>query len=197
MIDEKERSLIIETLQTQVSPKRLAHILGVEQKAIALATQYDVDVTACQYAALFHDYAKEWTREQYVEAVEKYHLDKSLLEYGSEILHGPVAACVCAHWFNDDKRIKDAIYSHATGDTVMNDVAKVLYVADYIEDGRVFKGVDVARELAKQVSLEATIFYKLQQTIIFLAKKGVIIHPKTIMAYNYWNSEKENTFGRK
>ncbi|MBS4761113.1 bis(5'-nucleosyl)-tetraphosphatase (symmetrical) YqeK [Carnobacteriaceae bacterium zg-ZUI252] len=186
MLTNTLRHKIVSTLQGELSSKRYVHVLRVEEKAITLAKQYGVDVAQCQLAALLHDLTKEWTMEQYKEAVEKYQLDGAMLSYGSEILHGPVAACVCGEWFGvTDDVVCEAIAYHTIGKEDMSDVAKVLFVADYIEDGRTFEGVDEARRLANE-NLDEAIAYKLQQTLAYLANKGLRIYPDTVLAYNAW-----------
>lgn len=193
MLTDEKRAVILASLEQQMSKKRLEHVLRVEQKAIDLASQYDVDITACQLAALLHDLAKEWTMEQYGEVVEQFGLPKDMLVFGSEILHGPVASCIIDEWFGvDDSRVKDAIACHTIGSSQMDDVAKVLFVADYIEEGRVFDGVDTARELAKY-SLDDVVVYKLRQTIEYLVKKQLPIYPETVVTYNAWITKKEKT----
>lgn len=192
MLSNEKRAFIIASLEQKMSKKRLEHVLRVEQKALELASLYDVDITACQLAALLHDLAKEWSMEEYATIVQKFNLSQDMLQFGSEILHGPVAACVIDEWFGvDDDRVKNAIACHTIGDSQMDDVAKVLFVADYIEDGRVFDGVGVARELAKN-SLEDAIVYKLKHTIAYLATRQLPIYPKTVVAYNTWIAKGEN-----
>lgn len=192
MLSNEKRAFIIASLEQQMSKKRLEHVLRVEQKALELASLYDVDITACQLAALLHDLAKEWSMEQYETIVKKFNLPNSMLQFGSEILHGPVASCIIDEWFGvDDERVKDAIAYHTIGASQMDDVAKVLFVADYIEDGRVFDGVDIARELAKN-SLEEVVVYKLKQTIAYLATRQLPIYPETVVTYNKWITKGEN-----
>lgn len=192
MLSNEKRAFIIASLEQKMSKKRLEHVLRVEQKAMELASLYDVDITACQLAALLHDLAKEWSMEEYATIVQKFNLSQDMLQFGSEILHGPVAACVIDEWFGvDDERVKNAIACHTIGDSQMDDVAKVLFVADYIEDGRVFDGVEAARELAKN-SLEDAIVYKLKNTIAYLATRQLPIYPKTVVTYNTWIAKGEN-----
>lgn len=191
MLSNEKRAFIIASLEQKMSKKRLEHVLRVEQKAMELASLYDVDITACQLAALLHDLAKEWSMEEYATIVQKFNLSQDMLQFGSEILHGPVAACVIDEWFGvDDERVKNAIACHTIGDSQMDDVAKVLFVADYIEDGRVFDGVEAARELAKN-SLEDAIVYKLKNTIAYLATRQLPIYPKTVVTYNTWIAKGE------
>lgn len=186
MLMNEKRAFIIASLEQQMSKKRLDHVLRVEQKALELASRYGVDATACQLAALLHDLTKEWSMEQYEIIVRKYNLPSEMLQFGSEILHGPVAACLIEEWFDvDDSRVKEAVACHTIGAVQMDDVAKVLFVADYIEDARVFNGVEKARELAKE-SLDAVIVYKLKQTIAYLTQKQLPVYPETVVTYNAW-----------
>lgn len=187
-----------EIVKSQMSYKRFEHVLRVEQKAIELAKQYRVNVLACRLAALLHDLCKEWTMAQYEAVVNQFNLDKDLLNWGSEILHGIVAKYVVPEMFfekkNDElnsleQQIVDAIACHTVGSKQMSDVAKVLFVADYIEDGRSFDGVDTARELAKK-SLTKAIQFKLEHTIQFLKEKQVPIYPVTEAVYQHWCLEK-------
>lgn len=193
--DERER--VVNQVRSQMSDKRFQHVLRVEEEAERLALHYQVDVDACRYAALLHDYAKEWTHEQYETVVSESNLDPALLQYGSEILHGPVGSLVAKNVFDMPDTVARAIYYHTIGHAEMDDVAKVLFIADYIERGRQFKGVDLAREIAYD-NLDKAVVYKLQQTIQFLAHKGVVIYPETVVAYNGWINrlESEKEFGK-
>lgn len=181
--DERER--IVNYVCAQMSQKRFQHVLRVEEEAQRLAIHYQIDVEACRYAALLHDVAKEWTHDQYEAIVLDKQLDARLLDYGSEILHGPVGSVVAREMFGVSDTVAFAIYYHTIGHAEMDDVAKVLFIADYIESGRDFKGVDLAREIAYD-NLDKAVAYKLQQTIQFLANKGVVIYPETVVAYNEW-----------
>lgn len=189
MLNEQERSRIVSAVEQKISPKRFAHVLRVEQKAIALAKQFEVDIAECQRAALLHDYAKEWTIEAYTDFVYRYHLDSDLLPYGSNLLHGPVGARVAQQEFGVSDTVAQAIAAHTIGALDMNDVSKVLFIADFIEDGRTFEGVETARQLA-QSSLNAGVFYKLQHTLSYLIKQEIKIYPEVLTIYNAWINQK-------
>lgn len=188
--EEKVKTFV----SSQMSQKRFEHILRVEEKAIELAIKYNVNILACRWASLLHDLCKEWSLEQFKKVIDDYQLDINLLDWGSEILHGPVAKCIIPEmiWHKSkdeltdlEKDILDAIESHTIGSQQMSDVAKVLFIADYIEDGRNFNGVEKARALAEK-SLDAAIKFKLEHTIKFLESKQVPIYPKTVEVYQYW-----------
>ena len=67
-----------------------------------------------------------------------------------------------------------------------------LYVADYIEEGRVFPLVDDAREIA-QLDLDKAVAYETVHTVAYLASKAQPIFPQTLDTYNaFCHCLKEN-----
>ena len=73
----------------------------------------------------------------------------------------------------------------------MSLVSKILFVADYIESGRAFKGVEEARRLAKK-DLDRAVYYKIKQTLIQLVKANRLIYPETLAVYNAWVKKGED-----
>jgi len=61
---------------------------------------------------------------------------------------------------------------------------KIVFIADYIEPGRKFHGVDKVRDLAYK-DLDKAILISLDNTIKHILDKGVLIHPDTINARNF------------
>ena len=62
-------------------------------------------------------------------------------------------------------------------------IDKIVYLADAIEDGRDYPGVDEIRNLAK-TSLEKAILLELDIKIKHLIDKESLIHPNTIELRN-------------
>lgn len=60
---------------------------------------------------------------------------------------------------------------------------KIVFLADYIEPGRRFPGVEEVRRLA-EIDLDTAVAKALENTIIFLASRHQQIYPDTISAYN-------------
>ena len=73
----------------------------------------------------------------------------------------------------------------------MTTLEKVIYLADYIEPGRHFPGVEEVRELAK-LNLNTALIKAVQNTIIFLLKKNQAIYPDTFHTYNDLIMNKED-----
>lgn len=178
------REELLEKIAAAMSEKRFKHVLGVEQAALELAEQYGCDQTKASLVALLHDYAKECPDTVFLELIDQYGLDSDLKNWGNNIWHGVVGRYKIAADFGlIDEAILSAIEVHTVGSAAMSLLDKVLYVADYIEPGRDFPGVEEARAIAKQ-DLEKAVAFATARTVAHLAQKGIPIYPQTIETYN-------------
>ena len=172
------REELLSHVQSNMSDKRYQHCLRVERKILELAKLYDVDEKAIpveEQQAL----AKE------IGLPEMYHHE------GSEILHGPIGAYLISNLCGvKDEALLDAIREHTIGGLQMSLLSKCLFVADAIEDGRDYPGVDTAREIAAK-NIDDAVFYLLKHTLEFLLEKEVSIFPKTIEVYNHYLKQRK------
>ena len=183
---EEARLLLVQQVQMQMSEARFEHVLGVEQSAIALAKRYGCSVEKASIAALTHDYAKERSADAFRFIIENKGFDLNLLRWGNAIWHGLVGAYFVEHELGiTDHDILEAIRLHTTGAPQMSLLSKIIYVADYIEPGRDFPGVEEARRLAV-LDLDQAVAFETKQTLQYLIGKNVPIYPKTIETYNQW-----------
>lgn len=183
---EEARLLLVQQVQMQMSEARFEHVLGVEQSAIALAKLYGYSVEKASIAALTHDYAKERSADEFRFIIENKGFDLNLLRWGNAIWHGLVGAYFVEHELGiTDHDILEAIRLHTTGAPQMSLLSKIIYVADYIEPGRDFPGVEEARRLAV-LDLDQAVAFETKQTLQYLIGKNVPIYPKTIETYNQW-----------
>ncbi|SDQ51946.1 bis(5'-nucleosyl)-tetraphosphatase (symmetrical) YqeK [Carnobacterium viridans] len=180
------RNELIQAVQSQMSQKRFQHVLGVEQTAVELAEKYGASNEAASIAALTHDYAKERSDKEMQELIYREQFDLELLEYGSNIWHGPLGAFLVEQELGiSDSDILNAIKYHTIGAPEMTILEQVIYVADYIEPGRNFPSVEKARKIAAE-NLQAAVQYETKQTLQHLIEKNRKIYPKTIATYNKW-----------
>lgn len=70
----------------------------------------------------------------------------------------------------------------------MSLVEQVIFVADYIEPGRDFPGVEKAREIAAE-SLSEAVKYEIRETLKHLIEKQQRVYPRAIESYNAWVAE--------
>ncbi|MGR3765107.1 bis(5'-nucleosyl)-tetraphosphatase (symmetrical) YqeK [Rossellomorea sp. NS-SX7] len=179
-----DRQKALGIVKEQLTEHRYIHTCGVMETAIRLARQYGADEKKAETAAIFHDYAKFRDKNEMKQIIESEGLSKDLLEYNSELWHAPVGALLVEREANiRDTEVLNAIRFHTSGCENMSTLDKVIYLADYIEPGRHFPGVEEVRELAEE-SLDKAIIKALQNTIMFLMKKNQAIYPDTFRFYN-------------
>ncbi|WEV45165.1 bis(5'-nucleosyl)-tetraphosphatase (symmetrical) YqeK [Streptococcaceae bacterium ESL0687] len=182
------RKELLEKIKAQMSDHRFKHVLSVEETARKLAKIYGVDEDQAALAGLLHDYAKELPKEEFRELIQKYELDPDLLNWGNNVWHGVVGIYKIKEDLGlKDPEILEAIRVHTVGSSSMTTLAKIVYVADYIEPNRDFPGVDKARKLAKK-DLDAAVAFETQKTIEHLLNKKIRVYPQTIETYNAYIS---------
>ncbi|MGB9612864.1 MAG: phosphohydrolase, partial [Candidatus Margulisiibacteriota bacterium] len=74
---------------------------------------------------------------------------------------------------------------HTTGAPSMTKLEKIIYLADHIEEGRIFLGVNKLRKLAFQ-NLNLAILESTSMMLQYLLDEKLPIYPKTIETRNYY-----------
>ncbi|WP_010678200.1 bis(5'-nucleosyl)-tetraphosphatase (symmetrical) YqeK [Bacillus timonensis] len=186
-----EREKALEIVKVQLTEHRYQHTLGVMETAIELAKRFHADEKKAETAAIFHDYAKFRPKDEMKQIIIDQQFPQDLLIHNTELWHAPVGAYLVKSEVGiDDDEILDAIRYHTSGREKMTLLEKIIFVADYIEPGRHFPGVEEVREVARK-DLDTALIYSLRNTIIFLAKRNQAIYPDTIKTYNSLLIEKK------
>jgi len=178
------REELIEAVSRQMPAKRWTHTLGVMETAVKLAGRYGADPDKAELAAILHDLAKGWPVDRQRSFAVERGLAGEELDYDPELLHAPIAAFVAETEYGvTDREVLDAIRYHTTGRERMTVLDKVVCLADYIEPGRNFPGVEDIRRLAES-SLEEALVAGFDSTIAFLIERRKKIFPLTVAARN-------------
>lgn len=178
------RKELIAKVKEQVSEKRFKHILGVEQAALELARANGYELEKASVAALVHDYAKERSEAEFKALIVQTGLEQDLLNWNNFIWHGVVGAEIIKKELKiTDEEILNAVRRHTVGAKEMTMLDQIVYVADYIEPGRDFPGVDQARQLAAE-SLRAAVEFETKHTLLYLMNNNKTIYPAAILTYN-------------
>jgi predicted HD superfamily hydrolase involved in NAD metabolism len=178
------REQLMRAVEQEMPAKRWEHTLGVMESAVQLASRYGADPGKAELAAILHDVAKYWPVEKQRLMIVEHGLPRELLDYDAALWHAHVGAFVARRDFGvDDEEVLDAIRYHTSGRVQMTKLEKVVCLADYIEPGRNFPGVDKLRELA-QYSLEKALLAGFDGTIAELLSRGKKIFPLTLLARN-------------
>ncbi|WP_051507308.1 bis(5'-nucleosyl)-tetraphosphatase (symmetrical) YqeK [Saccharibacillus sacchari] len=179
-----KREELIEHVSSQMPDRRWRHTLGVMQSAIELAERYGADPARAELAAIIHDVAKYWPVQRQAAVIADNGLDADLLNYDAPMWHSEVGAYVAEHEYGiEDREVIDAIRYHTSGRENMTLLDKIVCLADYIEPGRDFPGVDLIREKA-QLSLEEGLIAGFDSTLRVLVERGQTIFPTTVLARN-------------
>ncbi len=180
------RQALVAQVQDRVTKARFEHILRVESTAVKMAKTMDVDPELASIAALLHDYAKDMDKGDMLALAQKYWPQGHLERGNPSVWHGYAAAEIARQQLGVlDESILAAVSSHTIGCYEMDKLAKIIFVADYIEPGRDFKGVDQARKLAKK-SIEQAMIYKMAESIQNVARKRQPIFEESVKIYNHW-----------
>ncbi|GGD71829.1 HD domain-containing protein [Paenibacillus nasutitermitis] len=149
-----------------------------------MAERYGGDPERAELAAILHDVAKYWQTSRMEAVIREQGLPADLLLYDKELWHAPVGAFVAEHHFGiTDSMVLDAIRYHTSGREDMTLMDKIVCLADYMEPGREFPGVDHIRELSGH-DLNKALIAGFDSTITYLLAQGKRIYPLTIAARN-------------
>lgn len=163
---------------------RFNHVVRVTEIAKKLAENYGLDVEKVELAALLHDIAKFVDKDELRNILVKESCDERLLSFHHELWHAPVGAIFAQEQFQvEDEDILNAIRYHTTGRAGMSAIEKVIYIADLIEPGRNFAGIDKLRDIANE-DLDIAMGACIQHTLQFLISKGTPIFPDSFACYN-------------
>lgn len=107
------------------------------------------------------------------------------------VLHQYVGAYLAGHLFGvKDEEVIDAIRYHTSGRKGMTALEKLIYLADLLEDGRSYPGVEALRSLFWE-DLNACLLRSLKEQIEYLKSTGKPIFSLTEEAF-LWISELQN-----
>ncbi|GBG06063.1 phosphohydrolase [Paenibacillus agaridevorans] len=179
-----DRQEMIDRVRAEMPEKRWLHTEGVMATAIVLAERYGEDPQRAELAAILHDVAKFWPVDRQAAVIRDNALSSDVLDYDKELWHALAGAWVAQREYGvTDPEVLDAINYHTSGRRGMTKLEKVVWLADYIEPGRNFPGVDDIRALAEQ-SLDRAVLAGLDGTIGVLIARGKRIYPLTVEARN-------------
>ena len=171
-------------LKENLSEKRYNHSVGTMKSAKELAKIYGENEKDAEFAGLIHDIAKEMNKEE----IDKYVLEHNIVideieEKQPALLHAKLGASIAKEKYNANEEIQKAILYHTTGNEKMDRFAKIIYIADKIEENREYDGVEELREIAKTDLNKAIVIiidFVLEKSI----KNSRLIHPDTISLRN-------------
>ena len=175
-------------LQSALSLPRYIHTMGVVKTALKMAKKWGVDVDEARAAALLHDCAKDYPKDMKLRFCKEYHIPvDDVMAKNIDLVHQFLGAEVAKReYLVEDEEILNAIKYHTTGKPDMTLLEKIIFIADYIEEGRKkFDTLDEARKLAYEDINKAMAFI-LKNTIEYVKEKNKPLHPLSVQALEYY-----------
>lgn len=187
---KKETEELIEKikgdLKQELSERRYVHSVSVMKKAIELAQIYDENVDEAALAGLTHDIAKEIPEEESFRIANENNIEFDEIErMNTKLLHGKIGAFIAKERYGVNDRIVNAIRLHTVTSPDMDMLAKIVFVADKVEDTRTAEQIDIdeQRRLAKE-NIDDAIILIIDNTVKRLILQGKLIHTTEIYTRN-------------
>ncbi len=177
---------VVAWLEANLKKKRFEHVMGVLKVSLELAEAHGVSKEKAEIAALFHDYAKNFSDEEMLKRIEDENLQDENLSVCASInlYHGIVGASIAEKEYGIfDRDILNAIEHHTFGRAGMSKLEKITYLSDMTEPSRNFKGVEEIREKAF-LDLDKAMVMAIDKTLLYLIGRGEAININTIFARN-------------
>jgi putative nucleotidyltransferase with HDIG domain len=161
-------------LKERMSDHRYEHTQNVLRMSLEMAKRFGEDEDKVRLAALFHDYCKDGEAE------------------GNNLSHGGQAADILRDDYGvDDNDILNAVRYHTTGRRGMSRLEMIVFLADTLEPGRTYEGVDALRAFAFE-DLEAGSLRVLIELGVYLEKNGFEMTTDSLEAIEWLKSRVKN-----
>ena len=200
MYSISELNSLRESIKQYMGTHRYEHTLGVENAAIFLGSIFIPElVTELRAAALLHDVTKEMSYEDQFSLLNAYGIalsdeDKSALP----ALHSFSAAPFVKERFANyaTEHILSAVFNHTLGAENITLFDKIIFIADFIEDGRTYDScIATARFIRENITKENTqeqnlyfldqaILMAIDATVSSVERKKQVPHSRTIAMRN-------------
>ncbi len=195
MLDELRVSI-----QKSMSPKRYSHTCAVETMVARLCELFcPENTTELRAAALLHDLTKEESLEKQLQLCREFDI---IVQSGDVLapktFHAKTAAALIWRDYPDfaSEAVVSAVRWHTTGHADMTLSEQLLYLADYIDDSRMFPDCVRLRnyfwradpaamdECARMAHLYDTLILSFDMTMRHLLDENATISLDTILARN-------------
>lgn len=198
--DDKAIEALRESVASKMSEKRFRHTAAVESMVARLATLYcPEEENVLRAAALLHDITKEYDTDTQLELCRRMGIPTDESDrLAHKTLHARTAAVLIPEDYPDfnHETVISAVRWHTTGRAGMTLCERLLYLADYIDDSRLFPDCVRLRTLfwrpnvaemteEERIShLNRILILSFDMTIRALVNEGAIVSPDTVEARN-------------
>lgn len=171
--------LCTDFIKNVLTPKRLLHTANVAITALSKVKELGLNKEKVFVSAILHDCAKYLSPADFKGFKVEDNMPQS-------VVHAFLGAFVAENVLKiKDSEIIDAIRYHTTGKPDMTTLEKLIFLADMVEEGRNYEGVEILRDLYEK-DFEKCFRVALEEEIIHLKNKGGDIYYLTEEAYKYY-----------
>lgn len=160
-------------LKQNLSNKRYNHSIEVARMAYRVSKQFGFDSDKAYLAGLCHDIARELPLASLKDNVYNWGAFSEDFYTHTNLYHGPVGAYILQSEFKlTDKELLEAVAYHSIGHKDMCDIAKVVYVADYISMDRRHI-TESLRNSVLSMTLNEMVITVIELTSSYLSDRGI------------------------
>lgn len=161
-------------------------MLSCCELARKLAKIHLVEEDKVVVACLAHDAFRDVPTIKLLRIARSYGIEPSEMELEHPVLlHGKIAAEYLKRRFKfSDQDVLDAIAFHTSGKSGMNEVGKIVFLADALEETRVYEGVEDLRRLAER-DLDEALIQTLRSKVCYAMKKEYLLLSETVEMWNW------------
>ncbi len=200
MISETSLAGLRKEVGATLSEKRFLHTLGVERAAVDIGRHCLPDrLTELSAAAILHDAAKELPREEQLGFMRGSDVAFTDEDFASETLYH----AFCAPAFIKERfpefatdEIISAVFLHTSGGEAMSVFDEIIFLADFVEDGReynacktiredLFSALDGETDIDKKIKiLHFQVLRVIDFTVNYLQKRERPVNSRMLLARN-------------
>ncbi len=163
--------------------ERREHSYRVAKLAVARARSANISEKKALLAAALHDCGKYVDAGSPLLAGFRFPRGVSAYEVPPPVVHQYTGAFLAQHCFGvRDREILDAIRYHASGREDMTPLGKLIYLADLLEEGRSFEGLEELRALFWR-DLDECLLAALRHQLDYLKRGKMPVYGLTERAY--------------
>lgn len=174
-------SSIKDYVRQHEDPERFAHSLQTSELCRSLAVRFGLDEELLSAAGIWHDIARGWSDERLASYVDTYDLPALRYERDEpKLLHGITAAHLFQRSQFFDRYAPEqqesflmAVRWHTIGHREMGAAGYVLFIADFVEPGRVHLTAAEKEAILSCSTLEQMMRRILKLQFAYFLKKGI------------------------
>ena len=183
----KKYNALLKYVRKEMKPERFKHAVNTVEYGFILCEHFSFKRFVFEkffIAALFHDLAKDFSRKRTNMLLCSVSMDRESRAI-EPIWHAFISAFLLKSRFDiHDITILNAIKFHPTGHQAFGTVGKLLFVSDYCEKGRSFRGVKKARRISR-TDLNSACLEIVEKKIEYILKMRLPLHSYSVHFRNF------------